>query len=211
MATTNPTPPPSAGGVGAPSRQASISIADGRVLVPHSCWVNRSRSRNGSVRMSITNHLPQFPRCVAHTSPRRVPTPLEEPTRIYHERYRSSAPNHCVARVGATRGAAAVFHPGQGVGRMLYLAGSLAHRPRRVNHGPRDVRVPASGAVRRGCPASVGGPAGCLPGPAGHNRYSWAATVLPGRPPVIIGRHRDLPGLTAAACPGVGTNRAAAG
>jgi len=31
--------------------------------------------------MSITNHLPQVPRCVL--------TPLHETTRIYHERYRS--------------------------------------------------------------------------------------------------------------------------
>src|SRR6478672_4085457 len=32
-----------------PSRQASIGITAGRFVVPMSCWVRRSRSRNGSV------------------------------------------------------------------------------------------------------------------------------------------------------------------
>ncbi len=39
-----------------PSRQASINIAAGRAKVPcpvRNCWVSRSISRKGSVRMSI--------------------------------------------------------------------------------------------------------------------------------------------------------------
>ncbi len=38
-----------------PSRQASIGITAGRLVVPNICWVRRSSSRNGSVvRSNIT-------------------------------------------------------------------------------------------------------------------------------------------------------------
>ncbi len=39
-----------------PSRQASIGVTDGRAMVPvppSTCWVSRSSSRNGSVRISM--------------------------------------------------------------------------------------------------------------------------------------------------------------
>jgi len=36
-----------------PSRQASIGMAAGRVAVPKTCWVSRSSSRKGSVRINI--------------------------------------------------------------------------------------------------------------------------------------------------------------
>ena len=36
-----------------PSRQASIGKAAGRVAVPKTCWVSRSSSRKGSVRINI--------------------------------------------------------------------------------------------------------------------------------------------------------------
>ena len=40
-----------------PSRHASIAMAAGRAAVPRSCWVSRSRSRNGSVRINMVHCL----------------------------------------------------------------------------------------------------------------------------------------------------------
>src|SRR4051794_21841676 len=50
-----------------PSRQASIGITTGRLVVPSSCWVRRSKSRNGSVVRS--NMMPPDPGWVLGASP----------------------------------------------------------------------------------------------------------------------------------------------
>jgi hypothetical protein len=48
--------------------EASIGIAVGRTSVPNTCWVSRSRSRNGSVRINIcSTSQVQFCRgCASH-------------------------------------------------------------------------------------------------------------------------------------------------
>src|SRR5215212_2626707 len=47
-----------------PLRQASIGMNAGRVAVPNTCWVRRSRSRNGSVRINIEGSPPQVAGCL---------------------------------------------------------------------------------------------------------------------------------------------------
>src|SRR6185437_3871743 len=52
-----------------PSRQASIGMAAGRVVVPSTCSASRSNSRKGSVRISMVCHSLQIAAFLLSTQP----------------------------------------------------------------------------------------------------------------------------------------------